>query len=51
VTGQLSLGGTLAVSLTGGFVPAESGSFDILDWGSLVSAFHSIQLPALRGSL
>ncbi len=35
VTGQLSLGGTLAVSLIDGFTPAAGNSFDILDWGSL----------------
>ena len=48
VTGDLSLAGTLAVSLVG-FTPSAGQSFDILDWGSLSGTFASISLPALPG--
>jgi T5SS/PEP-CTERM-associated repeat protein/autotransporter-associated beta strand protein len=48
VTGALSLGGTLAVSLID-FNPGAGQSFDILDWGSLSGTFASIQLPMLTG--
>jgi autotransporter-associated beta strand protein len=51
VVGQLSLSGTLAVSLVGGFTPAAGNSFDILDWGTLTGTFSSIQLPALTSGL
>jgi T5SS/PEP-CTERM-associated repeat protein len=51
VTGQLALGGTLAVSLVGSFTPAAGNSFDILDWGSRVGTFSALQLPALAGGL
>src|SRR5262249_38399637 len=47
VAGQLSLGGTLSVSLINGFLPVRGNSFDILDWGSLAGAFSALQLPAL----
>lgn len=50
VAGQLSLGGTLAVSLIDGFTPVVGNSFDILDWGSVSGTFSSISLPTL-GSL
>jgi hypothetical protein len=53
VAGQLSLGGTLAVSLIGSsfglFEPKAGDSFDILDWDSVSSAFTSINLPELAG--
>jgi hypothetical protein len=55
VTGQLSLGGALKIDLIdlggGLFTPAAGNSFDILDWGSLVGTFSSLQLPALDGTL
>ncbi len=51
VSGALSLGGFLNVSLTGGFTPAANQSFDILDWGTLSGAFNTIQLPDLSGGL
>ena len=50
VTGQLSLGGTLNVLLTG-LTPAAGQSFDILDWGNIVGAFSAISLPTLAGGL
>jgi autotransporter-associated beta strand protein len=49
VTGHLSLGGTLEVSLQDGFAPAAGNSFDILDWGTLSGAFSAINLPTLAG--
>jgi hypothetical protein len=57
VTGTLSLGGTLAVSLidpTDGadvFQPAAGDAFDILDWGSRTGTFAALELPSLGGSL
>ncbi len=53
VTGQLSLGGTLDVSLINGFNPQPGNSFDILDFnpGSLSGTFSAINLPALTGGL
>jgi hypothetical protein len=50
-TGQLTLGGTLAVSLTNGFIPAVGNSFDILNWASLSGTFSSVKLPTLPGGL
>jgi T5SS/PEP-CTERM-associated repeat protein/autotransporter-associated beta strand protein len=47
VTGALSLGGALNVSLLAGFTPSAGDSFDILDWGSLSGVFSSLNLPAL----
>jgi hypothetical protein len=47
VAGELSIGGMLAVSLIGGFVPGAGTTFDILDWGTLSGTFSSLQLPTL----
>jgi fibronectin-binding autotransporter adhesin len=49
VSEQLSLDGTLQVSLISSFAPAAGDSFDILDWGSLSGAFSAINLPTLTG--
>jgi hypothetical protein len=49
VAGELSLAGTLDVSLFNGFTPSAGQSFNILDWGSLVGTFSSINLPSLPG--
>jgi hypothetical protein len=49
VGGNLSLDGTLALSLINGFVPAFGNSFDILDWGSLTGTFSALQLAGLAG--
>ena len=49
VTGLLSLGGTLDVSLLPGFDPVAGHAFDILNWGSLNGTFASIHLPILTG--
>ena len=44
--------GPLEVSLTGGFVPHGSQSFDVFDWGgSFFGNFSAIQLPTLGGTL
>ena len=51
VSGQLALGGALAVSLINSFTPAAGESFDILDWGSLSGSFSSLLLPTLGGGL
>ena len=51
VQGQLTLGGTLNVSLINGFAPATGNSFDILDWGTRSGTFSSLQLPGLPGGL
>jgi len=49
VSGQLTLGGELAVSLIGGFTPQAGDSFNLFDWTSVSGSFGSIALPALSG--
>src|SRR5262249_18619808 len=49
VGGNLSLDGTLAVSLINGFSPTAGNTFDILDWGSLTGSFSALQFVALAG--
>src|SRR5205085_7866364 len=49
VAGQLSLDGTLQISLINNFHPALGNSFDILDWGSLTGTFSTLELPTLSG--
>jgi T5SS/PEP-CTERM-associated repeat protein len=51
VGGNLALGGTLQVLLTGGFAPAAGQSFNLLDWGSASGTFNNLQLPALAPGL
>jgi autotransporter-associated beta strand protein len=51
VLGQLSLAGTLNVSLINSFSPAIGNSFDILDWGTLNGTFATVQLPDLGGRI
>jgi T5SS/PEP-CTERM-associated repeat protein len=51
VTGPLSLGGTLSVSLVGGFRPHAGDTFDILDWGALSGSFGALQLPSLNSRI
>jgi hypothetical protein len=49
---NITLAGTLEVSLAGGYVPHGTHSFDVLDWtGTLSGMFSSIQLPTLDGAL
>ena len=50
-TGNLNLGGMLAVSLINGFMPTAGNSFDLFDWASLDGTFASMQLPTLPGGL
>jgi fibronectin-binding autotransporter adhesin len=50
-SGTLSLGGTLHVSLTGGFTPSAGNSFNILDWSMLAGKFSTLQLPSLIAPL
>jgi hypothetical protein len=49
VSGALSLGGALDVTLINGFTPSAGQAFNILDWGSLAGTFSSITLPTLAG--
>jgi T5SS/PEP-CTERM-associated repeat protein len=51
ISGTATLNGTLAVSLTGNFLPGAGDSFNILDWSTLVGGFASLQLPALVGGV
>jgi fibronectin-binding autotransporter adhesin len=51
VTGQLSLGGLLEITLAPGFNPTSGNRFDLLDWGSLSGHFDSLSLPALSAGL
>jgi hypothetical protein len=50
-SGNLTLGGSLQVSLINNFSPGLGNSFDILDWAARSGTFSSMQLPALSGSL
>ncbi|MBI5689967.1 MAG: PEP-CTERM sorting domain-containing protein [Verrucomicrobia bacterium] len=45
VTGALSAGGTLTVSLINGYSPSSGASFDLLDFGSLSGTFAAVSLP------
>jgi autotransporter-associated beta strand protein len=47
VTGQLSIGGNMAVALTNGFVPGIGASFDLIDWGSRSGLFTIVALPTM----
>ena len=49
VSGTLSLGGELAVSLINNFTPQPGDSFNLLDWTSVSGVFHTITLPTLSG--
>ncbi len=51
VGGNLTLSGTLNVSLINSFAPALGNSFDVLDWGSRSGIFSSVNLPALSAGL
>jgi hypothetical protein len=52
VTGNASLGGTLNVSLVGGFSPASGNSFQVLTvLGTLTNDFGTKNFPALGGGL
>ncbi len=49
--GQLSLGGTMEITLENGFVPEGGDSFDLLDWAIVDGIFQTVNLPTLGGSL
>ncbi len=53
VTGSLALGGSLNISLFGGFTPSPGNVFDILDFNpaTLTGTFDSIVLPSLTSGL
>jgi T5SS/PEP-CTERM-associated repeat protein len=52
VAGDITLDGTLQVSLISPFSPAFGGSFNILDWGGTrTGQFATLDLPALNGAL
>lgn len=53
IGGQLTMGGTLSVSLINGFQPAAGQSFDLLDFDAarLSGAFSAISLPTLARGL
>jgi hypothetical protein len=51
VGGHLELGGTLHISLGGGFAPALGNNFDVLDWGSADGHFSSVHAPLLGAGL
>ncbi len=51
VAGNAALGGTLSVSLTGGFMPALSQEFDLFDWQTRDGTFQQLDLPDLAGGL
>ena len=47
LTGALTFGGTLTVSLLNGYTPQPGDRFDLFDFGSGSGAFGQINLPAL----
>lgn len=51
VAGTLSLGGALNVVLLDGFAPRAGNTFDIMDFGTLVGQFDTINLPTLGNGL
>ena len=51
VDALLSLDGTLDVVLFDAFDPELGDTFDILDWGTLNGAFHTVNLPSLSMGL
>ena len=51
VAGSATLGGTLNVSLTGGFMPVSGNTFTIMTLGSRTGTFASTNLPTLSGGL
>ena len=51
VGGTLSLGGTLQLLLTNGFIPVTGDTFDILSWGNRIGEFDALDLPTLNGRI
>jgi autotransporter-associated beta strand protein len=50
-SGTLGLGGTMQVTLIGGFNPAAGNAFDLYDSAALAGTFATVSLPALTGGL
>ena len=51
VTGLLTFGGTMTVSLINGFSPISGQSFQLFNAGSWSGTFSTLQLPGLSGGL
>jgi T5SS/PEP-CTERM-associated repeat protein len=51
VSGAVTLGGTLDVSLVNSFSPQSGNTFNILHWATRSGMFSTVNLPALAGSL
>jgi T5SS/PEP-CTERM-associated repeat protein len=51
VSGDVSLGGALDVSLLGAYSPAAGATFDILHWGNRGGVFDAVNLPPLAPGL
>ncbi|KKL73886.1 hypothetical protein LCGC14_2070440, partial [marine sediment metagenome] len=51
VAGEVSLSGTLDVTLIDPFTPSFAQTFDILHWGTLGGTFNTINLPGLDPGL
>jgi hypothetical protein len=51
VDGTATLGGSLLVSLSGGFSPQVGNLFDILDWSARTGTFSTLSLPSLAANL
>jgi hypothetical protein len=49
VTGQLSLDGTLDVTLINSYVPTGGSVFDLFSAGSMTGTFATVNLPAVTG--
>lgn len=49
--GEITFGGTLAVSLINGFNPVSGDSFDLFDFTTAVATFDTLNLPTLSSGL
>ena len=49
VAGELSLGGTLEISLINGFTPTAGQTLDLFGESNIVGSFSSLELPSLSG--
>ncbi len=50
ITGAATLGDTLHVDLSGGYVPSAGDTYLVITWASHSGTFSSVQLPALVGA-
>ncbi|MBI5683511.1 MAG: autotransporter-associated beta strand repeat-containing protein, partial [Verrucomicrobia bacterium] len=51
LTGTLSFGGALNVSLLGGYMPVAGDTFDLFDFTAASGSFSSVNLPSLGAGL